>query len=265
MLENIFSNLCNGVKNLPWETISFSDWIQIGIALISFIVTVVLTIVIFKIQSRHERQIDKIENSRRQAELENKADQFLITNEAERDYLPWCVLASNLHRHNHHTREIYTNFCRCSDELQNEILRKANFSFCTIPDKNWTKDAFESLKIDIENHQLGRNILNENEEDFFNGYRCYRSKPWEDLDFAEMFDPIVPNLRMSSFFEKDGKISLSDYIVDYFHYRYSEYEPPLYNERPIPPIDYLYHCVNFGNADGITASAWTIQVVKRFQ
>ena len=258
---NLFPNIHDWLQNLPWETINFSDWIQIGIALLSLIITVVLTIAIFMIQVRHERETDRIEHNRNQAELENKAVQFLIANDAERDYLPWCVLASNLHRNDKHTRAIYTNFCRCSDDVQNEILRQANFSFCTIPDKSWTNDAFEALKIDIENHQLGRNILYDGEKYFSRGYSTYRSKTWENLDFAEIFNPIAQNLGASSFFTQK-KLSLGDYIVEFFHYRYSAFEPAVFNPNPLPPIDYLCNYINFSNADEIVVCAWTIQLVK---
>lgn len=246
---------------LPWDEITFSEWIQIILGMVSLLITVVLTIVIFKMQCRHERDTERLEQNRIQSELSNRADRFLIDNEAERDYLPWCVLASNLHRHDKHTRKIYTDFCRCSDELQNEILKKANFSFHTISDREWVTQALNSLNIDIENHQLGRNILYDGAKYFFRGYERYREEKWNNLDFVDIFDPIVPTLGKKSFFTKE-KLSLGDYIVEYFNFRYSEYEPPIFNTNPIPPIDYLCQMINWENAEELTVCAWIMQMVK---
>jgi hypothetical protein len=123
-VKSFFSN----IQQLPWDEIPFSDWVQIVIGLLSLVATIVISFFIYWLQSRHEKEIEQLQTAQRKAELENKADQFLIENESERGYLPWCIFAAKLHRHERHTRKIYTAFCKCPDELQIKILERAGFS-----------------------------------------------------------------------------------------------------------------------------------------
>ena len=111
---------------------TIADIIQIILGILSLIATVGVSFAIYWLQSRHEKQLERIAKENAEKQLKEEADRFLIDNEAERDYLPLCVFASNLHRHERHTRKIYTNFCRCSNDLQNKILEVAEFKCRTI-------------------------------------------------------------------------------------------------------------------------------------
>ena len=64
-------------------------------------------------------------------------------NNEELEYLPLCVLAATLHRHDKHTRKIYTNFCRCTKELQCEILRQAEIDFILPDDNSWIDEGID--------------------------------------------------------------------------------------------------------------------------
>lgn len=55
--------------------------------------------------------------------LKEQAEHFIINNNSEIDYLPWCVFASNLHELEAHHRKTYKEYCKCSPEVQDEILR----------------------------------------------------------------------------------------------------------------------------------------------
>jgi len=55
--------------------------------------------------------------------LKEQAGHFIINNNSEVDYLPWCVFASNLHKLESHHRKTYKEYCKCSPEVQDEILR----------------------------------------------------------------------------------------------------------------------------------------------
>ena len=101
---------------------NIADVIQIIIGILSLIATVGVSFAIYWLQSRHEKEMEDLAKEKEKKLLKEEADKFLIDNESERDYLPLCVFASNLHRHEKHTRKIYTNFCRCRTELQNKIL-----------------------------------------------------------------------------------------------------------------------------------------------
>lgn len=55
--------------------------------------------------------------------LKEQAEHFIINNNSEIDYLPWCVFDSNLHKLEAHHRKTYKEYCKCSPEVQDEILR----------------------------------------------------------------------------------------------------------------------------------------------
>ena len=108
-------------------------------------------------------------------------------NSEEREYLPLCVMATNLHRHDKHTRNIYTNFCRCSSELQEEILRQAEFDMIIPTNTEWVGNCIDLLIVDIEKHKLGRNYLYDGAKYFHYAYHFYREEEWEDLRFRTIY------------------------------------------------------------------------------
>ncbi len=235
--------------------------IQTVLSFLSLITTGVVSFMIYWLQRQHEKEVEKIQEDLRKKELENQANVFLIDNEDERDYLPWCVLASNLHRHDKHTRKIYKNFCRCSDELQNEILKMANFSFRTIPNAEWVNTAFDNLRADIEKHKLGRDVLYDGAKYFHRGFDNYQDHEWPNIEFVKVFEPIAMRMNRASFFQKE-KLDLSEYIVEYFDFLYSEYRPLLHTNNPLPPIDYMCQVMNFGSAPEDVVCAWVMELVE---
>ena len=104
-----------------------AEIIQIVIGILSLVATIAVSFLIYWLQTRHEKEIQKLQDEKEQKELETKARLFLIDNEPERDYLPWCVVAANVHPLERHSRKIYTEYCRCTEELQNEILHQAGY------------------------------------------------------------------------------------------------------------------------------------------
>ena len=61
-----------------------ADIIQIVIGVLSLIITVA----IYKRQRRHEKE-------QRKREISEKAQRFMMDNNSELAYLPWCVVALN--------------------------------------------------------------------------------------------------------------------------------------------------------------------------
>ncbi|HBV84278.1 MAG TPA: hypothetical protein DEB74_16085, partial [Lachnospiraceae bacterium] len=111
---------------------SLVDTIQIITGIMTLVATIAVSFTIYWLQLRHEKEMQKIAKLQEHKELEEKAKLFLIDNDAERNYLSWCVIAANVHRLDKHTREIYNSFCRCPEELRNEILKQAGFEMESI-------------------------------------------------------------------------------------------------------------------------------------
>ena len=127
-----------------------SDWIQVILSFLSLVATIVVSVAIYWLQSRHEREMQRMEERLRQKELRERATRFMIDNCDELEYLPWCVIAANVTRLKKHTRKIYSDFCRQPEELRDKILHQAGLKIRTFPSDNWIEPCFDQLRKDIE-------------------------------------------------------------------------------------------------------------------
>ena len=73
--------------------------------------------------------------------------------------MPWCIIAANLYPLEKHTRKVYSEYCRCSEELQNEILNQAGYKIKQFTGKYWLQGCIDKLQQDIEKYNLGRDIV----------------------------------------------------------------------------------------------------------
>jgi hypothetical protein len=231
------------------------------IGLLSLAATIVISFFIYWLQSRHEKEIEQLQTAQRKAELENKADQFLIENESERGYLPWCIFAAKLHRHEYHTRKIYTAFCKCPDELQIKILERAGFSTQGFNEELHIHKWIEFLKADIETYQLGRDVLYDGAKYFHRGFSRYREEPWGETREICCFDAINNTNSLVQVFRENGKIDISDYIDEYFYYFLNAPEGKVIDKNPIPPIDYVWDTQDLGGCTEKIMCMWVIELM----
>lgn len=231
--------------------------VQTVICSLSLVATIAVSFAIYWLQKRHEGEIERIEQNRIQRELEEKAHTFLSENSEERDYLPLCYVASNLFRHEKHTRQIYTNFCRCHIDLQKEILRQAGFELAAPIDSVSVDHYIECLQTDIEKHKLGRNYLYDGAKYFHRAYERYRDSEWEDLNGVQPFEMIAP----PGFYSMKKSNSLLDYIEEYFYFLYSEHRPEFYDPNPPPPLDYMWEVFHLGNEKELEVCRWIMEAV----
>lgn len=104
------------------------DIAQIIIGVLSLAATIAVSVSIYCLQSRHEKEVRKLEENRRNDAIIEAAKVFIIDNQDEIYYLPLCVIAASVNKYKMHHRSIYTRFNKCSDEVQKEILRQEIFS-----------------------------------------------------------------------------------------------------------------------------------------
>lgn len=234
---------------------ALADIIQIVISCLSLIATIVVSFRIYWLQKRHEDEIRKIEENQKQREFEEKAENFLFDNEDERGYLPYCVIAANMHRHERHTRKIYRDFCRCSKELQNEILKQAGFTISMITDKDWSDVCFDKLVSDIEKYQLGEDVLYDGAKYFHRGFERYRDEKF-DMEFKMIIKPIY-SLALSK-----GLVDIGSYIVDYFDYITGVRSGTIVKNDIYPPIDYVWESQGLSDCEEVLTCKWIMLLVK---
>lgn len=236
--------------------------VQIIISIITLLVTGAVPIMIYWMQSRHEKEIKNLEERRIRRELEEKAHAFLSENNEERALLPLCAIASNLHRHDSYKKAIFRNFCRCPIDLQNEILKQANIEMKVPTNSNWVNKCFESFGKDREKHKLGMDFLYDGAKYFHRNYERYREQDWENLEYRKDFRTIAHRSNNEAFFGRDvNDISFIDYVDEYFNFLYSEYRPQMVNPNPTPPFDYIWVKENLATADERNCCRWVLEAV----
>lgn len=242
------------------------DIIQIVIGILSLVATVAVSFAIYWLQTRHEKEIQRIAEENEKKRIKEEADRFLIDNEAERDYLPLCIFASNLHRHEKHTRAIYTNFCRCNKELQDEILSVAEFKCRTIDGTEWLDKAIDKLKEDMKKYNLGSPEIQQKEmmlydgaKYFHRGYEYYRENKW-DYGYRNEFEPIVED-RAIKVLTGNSLISISAYVDDYIYFIVEKHDNVKVKENPLPPMDYLWEAKNLYVAAESDVCGWMIEII----
>lgn len=244
-----------------------AEIVQIVIGALSLAATVAVSFLIYWLQHRHEKDIERIEEKRKQAELTEEAHRFLIDNADEEEYLPWCVIAANQHRHAHHVRKIYTHFCRCPEELQNKILEIAGFTLRTIDGTDWVDEGFKKLEADIEKYHLGEQpFLYDGAKYFHRSFTRYNDAEYRG-QYDRLFDTIYkqsPLIVLKN--HESGKVSLSSYIEQYFDY-VLDTEKKLSGlewEDPIPPVDYVWDGCELCNIDENIVCFWVMELVGNF-
>ena len=111
---------------------SLADIIQIIIGVLSLVATIAVSFLIYWLQSRHEKEIQKLQCEKERIALQEKARLFLIDNQEERDYLPWCIIAANLYPLEKHTRKIYVHRAQRAPVLQKSPSAPYALTYCNV-------------------------------------------------------------------------------------------------------------------------------------
>ncbi len=235
-----------------------AEIIQIVIGILSLIATIAVSILIYWLQTRHEKEIQRIQEEKEKKELEAEARSFLIDNESERDYLPWCVIAANLHPHERHSRKIYTEYCRCREDLRNEILYQAGYNGGQIEEKRWVQNCLTKLKEDIKKFNLGGDYLYDGAKYFHRSYERYRDIQWNET--PREFEPINKDNSLAKLLKID-KLSIGQYTDEYFYY-YIDKHMKFDEDVPQPPMDYVWDSQNLAYCKEQTVCMWMMELIE---
>lgn len=237
---------------------TIAEIIQIGIGILSLVATIAVSFLIYWLQTRHDKEIQKLQEEKEKKELEVEAQLFLIDNEAERDYLPWCIVAANLHPLERHSRKIYTAYCRCTEELQNEILCQAGYKSYQIKGTCWVQNCIMELVKDIERFNLGRDYLYDGAKYFHRSYESYRDLQWNGT--PSVFEAINRNNKFRRTFNLN-QLSVGGYVDEYFYY-YIDKNMEFDKNTPIPPMDYVWRSQNLANCEEETVCMWLMELIE---
>lgn len=186
---------------------------------LSLFATVVLTVAIYWLQRSHEKEREQMEVDAQKKAVAEAARVFLIDNEDEIEYLPLSAIAKSLNLRRKHHRAITTKFLRCSEEVQKEILKQANFQPIEVS-KEQVSVAIKLLKDDIKTYCFGRDVLYGGAKYFHRAMERYSDERIETVNPYRFEDFVNTRLYEDEHgLRKDTQFNrtLYDYMYDYRH------------------------------------------------
>ena len=227
---------------------------------LSLIATVVLTVAIYWLQRSHEKEREQMEVEAQKKAVAEAARVFLIDNEDEIEYLPLSAIAKSLNLKRKHHRAITTKFLRCSEEVQKEILKQANFQLIEVSKKQ-VSAALKRLKDDIKACGFGRDTLYDGAKYFHRAMECYSDEKIETVT-----PYIFEDIRRTHFYQGDSLRLLKDtsyngtlygYMYDYLH------SADLGKSKWLlqPPIDMVWSQCKLAGCPEEIMTFWTMRIV----
>ena len=228
--------------------------------LMNFLATSALTIAIYGLQRSHEKEREQMEVEAQKKAVAEAARVFLIDNEDEIEYLPLSAIAKSLNLKRKHHRAITTKFLRCSEEVQMEILKQANFQTIEVS-KEQVSAALKRLKDDIKVRSFGQAALYDGAKYFHRAMERYSDEKIETVNPYRFED-----IRQTHFYQGDSLRLLKDmsyngtlygYMYDYIH------SADLGKSKCLlqPPIDMVWSQCKLARCPEEIMTFWTMRIV----
>lgn len=228
--------------------------------LMNFLATSALTIAIYWLQRSHEKEREQMEVEAQKKAVAEAARVFLIDNEDEIECLPLSAIAKSLNLKRKHHRAITTKFLRCSEEVQKEILKQANFQLIEVS-KEQVSAALKRLKDDIKVCGFGQDTLYDGVKYFHRAMERYSDEKIETVN-----PYIFEDIRRTHFYQGDSLRLLKDtsyngtlygYMYDYLH------SADLGKSKWLlqPPIDMVWSQCNLAGCPEEIMTFWTMRIV----
>lgn len=219
------------------------------VATLSLIATIVLTVVIYRLQKANEakRGRERREDIAREIKERNEelARNFIIDNQSEIDLLPWCAIASNVkdlpackaeRPRRKYSHQIYLKFDKQPEAIKREILRQEGILLNLPKNCDWVSEYLERLKIDAFECGMSANkdcFLYEGAKFFHRGISMYWDEKLEDPVSIKI--PNIPINREKSLIDA-CEPEFDDYIYEAIYRKFGEYSKLA--ENAIPPLDF---------------------------
>lgn len=237
-----------------------AEILSLSIDFLALLITIVLTVAIYKLERRHEKDQERAEKRAKELAIKESAKIFLIDNDEEIEYLPFAEIAKNLNLKRKHSRNVITRYLRCSEQLQQEILAQAKVPELKI---SMTKiqTALELLQADLEKYNFGRNILYDGAKYLHRAFERWSAVPIENVN------PIIfEDLRKSEWFDENPRVSLqlTNDVTSLYSYMWDYLHPEEFGIKQAtiePPIDMVFRKCNLGVCEESEMTFWTMRII----
>ena len=239
------------------ENDNIMDIAGLIVDIMALLVSIFLTVGIYKLERRHEKSREKAEEDAKNKAIAEAARVFSIDND-DLEYLPLAVIAINLNLKRKHYRKLITRFMRCNEPLQQEILRQSNIA--DIPVSMTTAErALESLKEDLDKNHFGRNILYDGAKYLHRAFDRWAGSPIMEVCpyIFERPQASKNGVLARAMNQIEFKTSLCSYMEDYLHAA----EQGIDENQLISPIDMVFQRCNLGSCDEDIMTFWTMRII----
>lgn len=219
------------------------------VAVLSLIATIVLTIVIYRLQKDNEAKRDRERKEDLEREIKERNEElarnFIIDNQSEIDLLPWSAIASNVktlpalqawRTQRKYSHQIYLKFDKQPEAIKKEILRQEGILLNLPKNCDWVSEYLERLKIDAFECEMSADkhcFLYDGAKYFHRGISNY----WDEkLDgMVKIKIPNIPINRENSLFGS-YVADFDDYICETIFRKFGEQS--FLAENATPPLDF---------------------------
>lgn len=240
-----------------------SEIINLVLAIASFIcsiVSIIVAIVIFNLQKHHEKEIERLNESRRYEEIKNTAKKFIVEHDDSIEYMPLCIVAVAYNNHHKYNRKIYNDFNMLLLEEQKEVIKQLKYEDFVIKGNHWIDKGIEKVITFIEEYKLGSNVLYDNAKYF---HRALNYSKNLCHDYGEL-DPLFKDV-----FDWKTKWMIGDKGLTFSQY-YDAYLKRVCIEKDVrylagnysAPIDAIIDVKNLINCNADIVCFWMMIVVQ---
>ncbi len=146
-------------------------------------------------------------------DIPSKAKSFCRKYEKSIDLLPLCQIANIVNPSHNHVNKMYSDYCDCSKELREQIMKEIDCPMIQVDDKY----SLYCLLDDFSDEMVKLELIPENNKYMFSQY-VIKSLYYEKNEPADINPTIFPKAP-SNFFPNHKASTLSQFIDDYLYYK----------------------------------------------
>lgn len=215
--------------------------ISLIISILSLGATASISFAIYCLEKTSERKMIKQINKER-------AKDFIIDHDSEIEFIPLCLIASCLNRHHQHHRNMYNDFNKLSNDVQNEVLKQLNYECGLILDNEWMNEGIEFVRQFILNNQLSTtgDFLYDGAKYFHRAFNEYSGEEYDSINIYSKKYEDVFGWESSRFANNNlgkGILSFRNYFQAYMDKVIIQKDSNYLDATP--PITYLINIENF--------------------
>lgn len=185
---------------------SVSDWISIICAGVALIVTVIIAVLQIRQSNRmemFEKRQDKRDEERHQESVKSQAVSFISKYYKDKGLIPLCAIATMYNDLFYYNREMYREFCCCTKEVQNRILKYCDLDL-RVSESNIYEKCLTAIEGVINKHfPDDKSVFYDGGKYFARSLEYYADKPIPHREFE--YQKHITDVLASAFRSNDKK------------------------------------------------------------